>query len=143
MVTFIKIINFLFIIVLFLYPFLLKRLLNKSNVKFKHMFYLMFGGIMTLIIPILFAWWNNESTILLLKHYNGYWYNPDSGSYQVEYYNVLPKNVEIVKNLERSYMGIGWPLKAIFGFIFFSPLYYLYLLFVYSLNSKSYAIFKP
>ena len=80
---------------------------------------------------MIFAWWGYESNILLLKHYDGYWYNPDSGGYQVEYEKVLPENIERVKILERSYLGIGWPLKAIFMFVFFSPI----LLVVYFLNN--------
>ena len=43
------------------------------------------------------------------------------------YENVSSENMEKVKSLETSIMGIGWPLKAIFGFVIFLP----YLIFVY------------
>jgi len=78
----------------------------------------------------IFAWWADYSNILLLKHYNGYVYNPDSGGFQIEYDNVLPENLERVKRLEISVMGIGWPLKAIMSFVFYSP----YLLIVYGVG---------
>jgi hypothetical protein len=35
--------------------------------------------------------------------------------------------MEQVKSLETSIMGIGWPVKAIFGYVTFIP----YLIFVY------------
>ena len=41
--------------------------------------------------------------------------------------NVLPENMDKVKRLETSVMGIGWPVKAIFGFVMTIP----YLIFVY------------
>ena len=78
----------------------------------------------------IFAWWTDYSNILLLKHYNGYVYNPDSDGYQIEYDNVLPENLERVKSLEIRVMGIGWSLKAIMSFVFYSP----YLLIVYGVG---------
>ena len=35
--------------------------------------------------------------------------------------NVDPKNIETVKQLKISIMGIGWPLKAIFGLVLLIP----------------------
>ena len=40
---------------------------------------------------------------------------------------VLPENMERVTKLKNSIMGIGWPLKAMFGFVLLSP----YLVVVY------------
>lgn len=46
----------------------------------------------------------------------------------MEYYeNVLTENLDKVKSLESSNMGIGWPLRAIFGWVLIIP----YLIFVY------------
>jgi hypothetical protein len=41
--------------------------------------------------------------------------------------NVLPENLNTVKKLETSIMGIGWPVKVMFGFVMTIP----YLIFVY------------
>jgi hypothetical protein len=41
--------------------------------------------------------------------------------------NVLPNNMERVKKLEKSMMGIGWPLKVIITYAFYFP----FLLIVY------------
>ncbi len=50
------------------------------------------------------------------------------GMSETEFYrNVSPENMEQVKSLETSIMGIGWPIKAIFGYLIFIP----YLIFVY------------
>ena len=74
------------------------------------------------LIP--FAWWSYTSDLLLLKNYG---YDID-GMNETEFYGkVLPENMDKVKSLEISIMGIGWPLKAILTFIFYS----LYLLIVY------------
>ena len=69
-------------------------------------------------LSIVSPFWKNYSSEILLKGYNAYEYNPDSGSEQVEYKNVKSENVERVKQLENTIMGIGWPLKAIFIFLF-------------------------
>jgi len=72
----------------------------------------------------IFAWWSHESDLILLKHYG---YNID-GMNETEFYgNVSPENMEQVNRLVTSVMGIGWPLKAMFGFVMTIP----YLIFVY------------
>ena len=77
------------------------------------------------ILMMIFALWSYKSDLILLKHYG---YNID-GMNDTEFYgNVSPENMEQVRSLETSIMGIGWPLKAIFGYLIFIP----YLIFVYS-----------
>ncbi|MNR36563.1 hypothetical protein D3C85_1544930 [compost metagenome] len=49
----------------------------------------------------------------------------------MSYEKVLPENIERVKSLEMRIMGIGWPLKAVFMSVCFSPI----LLAVYFLNN--------
>lgn len=62
--------------------------------------------------------------MILLRNYG---YNID-GMNIIEFYDkVSPTNMEQVKRLETSIMGIGWPLKAIFGYIIAIP----YLIFIY------------
>ena len=99
-------------------PILLLRFINRTNIKYKFITYLTFGFVMTLIIAFVFAWWAYTSDLILLKHY-GYDIN---GMNETEFYGkVLPENMDKVKSLETSIMGIGWPLKAIMTFLFYSP----------------------
>lgn len=125
------IISFLLLLGLISVPILLFVGMTKwYRLKFHFLTYLVSGLIITAGIMSILAWWTDYSNILLLKHYNGYIYNPDSGGYQIEYDSVLPENLDRVKSLEISVMGIGWPLKAIMSFVFYSP----YLLIVYGVG---------
>ena len=130
METIVNSVNILLLLVLISSPFIILRFVNKSNIKFKFISYFTIGLIAIAMIILIFAWWSETSSIILLKHYNGYVFNPDSNSYQVSYEKVLSENIERVKTLERGIMGIGWPLKAIFMFVFFTPL----IVIVYSFN---------
>ena len=111
-------------------PIILLRGIYKTNNKFKFITYLTVGLIVIALNSLIFGWWTDESTEILLKHYNAYFINPDSNSYQVYYEKVSPENINRVKKLETSHMGIGWPLRSIFLFFFSS----FYLLIVYSLR---------
>lgn len=62
--------------------------------------------------------------LILLKHYG---YNIDGMSESEFFGNVLPENMDRVKRLETSIMGIGWPVIALFGFAMTIP----YLIFLY------------
>jgi hypothetical protein len=124
-------INIILLLGFILSPILILRFVNKSNIKFNFISYFAIGLIVTAIISLIFAWWSNTSNIMLLRHYDGYVFNPDSNSYQVSYEKVLSENIDEVKSLEMSLMGIGWPLKAIFMFVCFSPI----LLVIYFLNN--------
>ena len=121
---------------LLLSPIIIFKIVNNRNSKLKFITYLTIGLFATAIISLIFGWWNNTSTIILLEHYNGYHINPDSNSGQVYYDSVLPENLERVKDLERSHMGIGWPLKSIFLFVLFIP-YLLIAYFVMYLIDKN------
>jgi len=59
-----------------------------------------------------------------------YGYNFDGMSIEENYENVSFENIERVKQLEMSMMGIGRTFKAIFAYIFFIP----YILLVYILK---------
>ncbi len=71
-----------------------------------------------------FAWWGHTSNRLLLIHYG---YHVEGNSVAEYYEHVAPENLERVKALMRSRTGIGWPLKAIITYVYYSP----YLLIVY------------
>lgn len=121
----IKTITFLFLLGLILSPIFILIKVNKFNVRFKFIIYLIIGIITSAFIMFAFAWWSNKSNLILLKHYG---YNID-GMNETEFYEkVLPENMDKVKNIETSIMGIGWPLKAIMSFPFYIP--YLFVVFI-------------
>ncbi len=129
----IGIINFLLLVGLIICPILLLRQINKTKIKFKFITYLTLGLILTAIIAFVFAWWAYTSDLILLKHYG---YNID-GMNETEFYGkVLPENMDKVKSLKTSIMGIGWPLKAILTFEFFSPYLFIAYFIVYLIEKK-------
>ncbi len=71
-----------------------------------------------------FAWWADYSDQLLMSHYG---YDFDAMNDTERFQNVENENLEKVQQLEIGIFGIGWPLKAIMSFVFYSP----YLLIVY------------
>ena len=87
------------------------------------------------VLMLIFAWWSYESDLILLKHYG---YNIDGMSEADFFGNVSSENLDKVKRLETSIMGIGWPVKAIFGFIMTIP----YLIFVYIVKVLTYRIIR-
>ncbi len=104
-----KIISLVLLGVLVLCPIFILKRLSKRKIKYKFISYLTIGIISTAFITLTFAWWAYTSDGLLLAHYG---YN-NNGMNEHEFYGkVSPENMERVKNLETSIMGIGWPLKA-------------------------------
>lgn len=120
-------ITFLLLVGLLISPPLLLRFIRRTNIKYKFVAYLTIGVMLTVLITLIFAWWTHTSDLLLLKHYG---YDIDGMNATEFYGKVLPENLDKVKSLEISIMGIGWPLKAIITFVFYSP----YLLFVYGVT---------
>ena len=96
----------------------------KSKTKYYRIFYFLIGLLVLGGIIWSSAWWSDKSDHILLEYYG---YHHDGMNEMERFDKVLPENVERVKSIEVSIMGIGWPLKAIFGIIIFSP----YLLVVY------------
>jgi hypothetical protein len=114
-------ISFILLIVLIVLPLFLINKLNKLKVKYNFILYLISATIITSILTLFFAWWSHYSDEILLSYYG---YKFDSIN---EFENVSAENLDKVKNLEMSMMGIGWPLKAIISYIIYCP----YLLIVY------------
>lgn len=113
---------------LFLIPILLFIGIKKwFQLKFNFIIYIITGLILSAGVILIFAWWDDKSSEILLKHYNGLCFNNDFGTYQYSIENVKPENLERVEPLKIKYFGIGWPLKAIMSFVLYSP----YLLIVY------------
>jgi hypothetical protein len=117
-------ISFVLLIGLFVSPILILIVLNRLNIKYKFIFYLILAIVITSIITLTFGWWADTSYRILLAHYG---YYLDAMNDAERFANVSVENMERVKRLEISMLGIGWPLKALMGYVVFSP----YLLIVY------------
>ena len=127
--------NFLIIVLILVLPILLLRILNKQRVRRILIYYFLIGILLLGLIICFSAWWNYKADLMLLKHYG---YNFE-GMNETEFYEkVLPENMQKVKNIKTSVMGIGWPLKAIFGIIMITP----YMGVIYILNRSTERIRK-
>lgn len=121
------IINFLFLGLIFTVPILLLIHLKRGKKKKVFLRYSLIGFILLAILIFVFAWWTDKSDIILLSHYG---YNFDAMTDLDRYKNVTIENLEKVKFIEVSVMGLGWPLKAIFAEVLVIPyLFIVYLLF--------------
>jgi len=120
METLVTISDFLILSFIISLPILLLIFLKRKSPKKIAVKFFLIGFFLMVLIIYIFAAWSDISNLMLLKHYG---YNADSMNYD----NVSSENRERVKNLVTSIMGIGWPLKAIFGLIVTIP----YLIFVY------------
>jgi len=119
--------NIIIIGLILVFPIILLRILNKLRIRRKLIYYSLIGILLLGLIIFISAWWNYKSDLMLLKHYG---YNID-GMNKTEFYgDVLPENMQKVKNIEASVMGIGWSLKAMLGIIMITP----YLGIIYILN---------
>lgn len=110
--------NFLILGLIIIIPFLIFIILKRLKTKRIMIIYSLIGLSILGVLMLIFAWWSHESDLILLKHYG---YNIDGMSESDFFGNVLPENMDKVKRLEISIMGIGWPLKAIFGFVMTIP----------------------
>lgn len=121
------IITLLLFVGLVLSPILIIRWLHKQNVTHKFISYFLIGLITTAALTLTLAWWVDTSNMMLLTNYG---YNIDGMNDMERYGQVTDENMEQVKSLETSIMGIGWPLKAMIGYVVYIP----YFLIVYLVN---------
>ena len=122
--TLITITNFLIFGLIIIAPIFILIILKRLKAKRTLLIYTLAGFSVLGLLMLFFAWWSYESDLLLLEHYG---YNND-GVNETEFYgDVSAENMEQVKRLETSTMGVGWPLKAMFGFVMIIP----YLIIVY------------
>ena len=125
METLVSTISIILLIGLILVPILLFLGLKKwYKLKFSLVIYLILGFFITVSIMWSFAWWSDYSNQLLMSYY-GYDFHAMNDTER--FLNVQSENLENVKRLEIGYFGVGWPLKAIMSYVFYSP----YLLIVY------------
>src|SRR5574344_820547 len=114
----ITITHFLILGLLLTFPILILIILKRFKTRRTLILYSVIGLFLLAIFVMIFTWWNYESDLILLKHYG---YNIDGINHTEFYSRVSVENLDKVKNLETSIMGIGWPLKAIFGYVAFIP----------------------
>jgi len=119
-----KIISFVLLVSLVIFPIFILKQLKKRKTKNVFILYLIISLIITFILILIIAWWSNFSNKLLLSHLG---YDFEAMNDIQRFQNVASENLDKVKKLRISTMGIGWPLKA---FIFY-PFYLPYLLIVY------------
>ena len=128
----ITLVSFSLFVGILLCPILLLRKIKTTKIRYKFLTYLTIGLFLNAVIVLVFAWWSYTSDLMLLEHYG---YDID-GMNEAEFYgNVIPENIDKVKSIQRSIMGIGWPLKAIFAFVFCSP-WIIVVYFVFYLTDK-------
>lgn len=128
----ITLVSFSLFVGILLCPILLLRKIKTTKIRYKFLAYLTIGLFLNAVIVLVFAWWSYTSDLMLLEHYG---YDID-GMNEAEFYgNVIPENIDKVKSIQRSIMGIGWPLKAIFAFVFCSP-WIIVVYFVFYLTDK-------
>ncbi len=118
MESLITISNFLILGLIIIAPILILYILKRLKTKRIVIIYSLIGLSLLGVLILIFAWWSHESDLILLKHFG---YNID-GMNETEFFgNVLPENMDKVKRLEASVIGIGWPVNAIFGFVMTIP----------------------
>lgn len=124
METLITISNFLFLGLIIFSPILILIILKKLKIKRTLIIYSLISLLVLGALIWIFAWWADKSDMIILEHYG---YNNYGWTETERFQNVAQENFEKVKSLEANSMGIGWPLKAIFGFAMTVP----YLIIVY------------
>jgi hypothetical protein len=128
----ITLVSFSLFVGILLCPILVLRKIKTTKIRNKFLAYLTIGLFLNAVIVFVFAWWSYTSDLMLLEHYG---YDID-GMNETEFYgNVIPENMDKVKSIQRSITGIGWPLKAIFAFVFCSP-WIIVVYFVFYLTDK-------
>jgi hypothetical protein len=124
METLITISNFLILGLIIFSPILILIILKKLKIKRTLIIYSLISLLVLGALIRIFAWWADKSDMIILEHYG---YNNYGWTETERFQNVAQENFEKVKSLEANSMGIGWPLKAIFGFVMTVP----YLIIVY------------
>ena len=121
------IISFVLLVGIIAAPLLILVRFNRLNVRYKFVVFLIPALIITLILTFLFAWWSHTSNQILLSHYG---YDFGAMSDAERFTNVSRENIERVKKVQMSMMGVGWPLRAFMTYVMYLP----YLLVVYLIS---------
>lgn len=122
----VKIITFTLLASLIASPFFVIYCFNKMKWRKNFIGYIILGILITFILIVIMGWWGDFSNHILLTHYG---YNFEAMNSAERFENVDVENLDKVNVLEKNMLGVGWPLKVIMFYIFFSPV----LLILYSL----------
>lgn len=128
-----KTISVVLIIFLISFPILLFRRLKKIKQTGKQFLtYLLIGSSLSTVVIIIFSWWGNYSTYLLLEYYG---FNLDALSIEGQIENVKAEHIDYVNRLFDSLSSVGWPLTAMFSSVFYFP-YFLSVYYVGNVVQK-------
>lgn len=118
METTLNIVSFTLLIGLLLSPVLIAWRLHRLRLRHTCIIYLTSSLLTTAAMALAFAYWADTSDKMLLAHYG---YDFDAMNDTERYEKVSPDHMESVKSIESRIMGIGWPLKAIVTYAFYTP----------------------
>ena len=121
----IQLLSFTLLISILIFPVLFLKKLYKRKTKNTVLLYFIICPIITFILVFSLAWWSYFSKNLLLSYYR-YDFNDLDSIARLQ--NVAPENLDRVKKLRVSTMGIGWPSKAFMIY----PFFFVYLVIVYN-----------
>ena len=121
----IQLLSFTLLISILIFPVLFLKKLYKRKTKNTVLLYFIICPIITFILVFSLAWWSYFSKNLLLSYY-GYDFNDLDSIARLQ--NVASENLDRVKKLRVSTMGIGWPLKAFMIY----PFFFVYLVIVHN-----------
>jgi len=116
-----NILNVIMIGLIVFSPVLVLQFLHRKFDNYKSIVigYCVIGPIVLASLVVYFAWWNNTVDMYLLKYYG---FDIDGFNEINQFRGVAAKNLPVVKGIVNGVMGIGWPLKAIFGMISIVPI---------------------
>ncbi len=93
-------------------------ILRKLKWKLHFLSFLLLGMLLSFFLTALLGWWSDFSNDLLLCNY-GYDFEAMNAIDRIA--NVPEADLDKVKSLERNRMGMGWPVKVLFTYVFGSP----------------------
>ena len=127
----IMIVTFALLIGMIASPVVILVALNKLKARYKFATFIGVGVITTAIIAVIFGWWSDASKEILLLHYG---YDFEAMNETERFAKVSEDNMERVKTLEMSAMGVGWPVRALISYLVYSPYLLTLYLAVYFVN---------
>ena len=135
MEIFVTIITFTILLLIIASPIIILYFLSKLNRKNSFILYFLSGIIVTFLLFIILGWWSSFSNDLLLSHYG---YDFEAMNDFERFKNVAHENLEKVKTVQISMLGIGWPLKVIMTYVFYFPILIIIYLLVYFFKRKKF-----
>lgn len=114
----VKFLEYNLIVLLIACPIVVLYFIRKFCSKNVFRTYLIASVFLTSILMICFFWWNNLSRILLMIDYG---VNRFATNDFERYLHVSKENLYRVKQLENSYYGVAWQLRAFLVYVFYVP----------------------